>query len=338
MFADDIQAAVGSESDFAGCFELIVRSIKQSQRFVISDEVVDAAKQLLQSRPSSLVNALPLCRVPYDNLWLEWNGEHAVGLNPDAPLRENAHKVKRMGCWISSTSKGRIGAANYAWQDPEGEIAFGGLGIAFTFEGDVLGMYELFGAKPPPEDTIEGIRQSRKPDNIYNPWAKFVHQSDAEAQAIIQLCKQAAPFPNPWMIPFYEKLTEQGISPDDPRLNPMYESWQHDIGGEAPFVFALLMLINSKNAVEQVPSDLTRLNKARAKIGKVPKFDYSVTRLSISRSQSRLGTAHGMDRQAVRQHLVRGHFKMRRTGVYWWSPFTRGAGRRLERDHYDVKR
>ena len=334
MLADDIYAAMGTEHDFAGCFKLVVSSIEKCQRFVISDDVVEAACQLLRSKPSSLVSALPLCRLPYENIWLEWNGEHPVGADPNAPLRKNAHRVKRMGCWVSGGDRGRIGAAFWIWQDPEGEIAFGGLGTAFAFEADVSGVYRMFNV-PVPESNIDIVRDF-KADNPH-PWVKMVHQSDAEAEAMVQLTKQAAPFPCPWINPFYERLIAEGIGPDDPRLQEMHRGWEHDISGEIPFVFAILMLLNTKNAVEHTRSDLTRLNKARAKAGKVPKFDYSVTRLSLSRGQARLGKLHGLDRQAMQKHLVRGHFKIRRTGVYWWSPFVRGAGALQRRDHYDMK-
>jgi len=38
----------------------------------------------------------------------------------------------------------------------------------------------------------------------------------------------------------------------------------------------------------------------------------------------------------MRMHLVRGHFKTRSTGIFWWSPFVRGHGDAVERRHYEV--
>lgn len=51
-----------------------------------------------------------------------------------------------------------------------------------------------------------------------------------------------------------------------------------------------------------------------------------------------MADASGISREAARQHLVRGHFKIRRTGVYWWSPFLRGDGTRgtVKRVEYEV--
>jgi hypothetical protein len=58
----------------------------------------------------------------------------------------------------------------------------------------------------------------------------------------------------------------------------------------------------------------------------------------MSRSQARIAAARGIDREAARAHLVRGHFKIRRTGVFWWSSFLRGdAGKgELKRQEYDA--
>jgi hypothetical protein len=39
---------------------------------------------------------------------------------------------------------------------------------------------------------------------------------------------------------------------------------------------------------------------------------------------ARAGMA-GDERNPSRLHLVRGHFKIRASGVYWWSPHARGV-------------
>jgi hypothetical protein len=55
-------------------------------------------------------------------------------------------------------------------------------------------------------------------------------------------------------------------------------------------------------------------------------LDYTHIGIRLTRA---LGARAGMaadPRQAARLHLVRGHFKIRKSGVYWWSPFARGQG------------
>src|SRR5262249_22723973 len=57
----------------------------------------------------------------------------------------------------------------------------------------------------------------------------------------------------------------------------------------------------------------------------------------MSRSQERIARAVGVTREGARHHLVRG---VRRTGVYWWSPFLWGDASRpiKSRASYEVVR
>jgi hypothetical protein len=89
--------------------------------------------------------------------------------------------------------------------------------------------------------------------------------------------------------------------------------------GGARFLLAVLALLNSKNVV-----DLSSGQRGRnAKPGKKPLLSYTICKINMRR---RLGTEgdHLSSSGACRAHFVRGHFKMRRSGVYWWSPFIRG--------------
>lgn len=98
-----------------------------------------------------------------------------------------------------------------------------------------------------------------------------------------------------------------------------------DITGEINYVIAALCLINSKNCVDMIGSDLGRINKARAKARKQPLVSYSTVALKLSKADERTAAASGMTKAQIRQHIVRGHFKIRSTGVYWWRPHIRGA-------------
>ena len=68
------------------------------------------------------------------------------------------------------------------------------------------------------------------------------------------------------------------------------------------------------------------LNRSRSKAGKPPLVDYHQLTLRIGASDAprRRMDPYGHDRAAQRAHTVRGHFKIRKTGVYWWRPFIRG--------------
>ena len=72
IFADDIMAGVGGTSDIGGMIKSFASKLARAERFVLDRQVIEAAKQLAKSNPSSLVSALPLCRAPYATTWFEW--------------------------------------------------------------------------------------------------------------------------------------------------------------------------------------------------------------------------------------------------------------------------
>jgi hypothetical protein len=72
--------------------------------------------------------------------------------------------------------------------------------------------------------------------------------------------------------------------------------------------------------------DLCKLNASRTRRRKPPLLPYSITMLKLSKARERVGTSNAVDSRIARQHLVRGHFKVRKSGIYWWHHFVRGIG------------
>lgn len=99
----------------------------------------------------------------------------------------------------------------------------------------------------------------------------------------------------------------------------------HDWAGEPWFWLAVMALLNAKNGASSTfVAAPEALNKARRKAGKPEKVDYHQLTLRIGPRDApgRRSTPSGRD--PARAHTVRGHFKIRATGVYWWRPFIRG--------------
>jgi hypothetical protein len=93
---------------------------------------------------------------------------------------------------------------------------------------------------------------------------------------------------------------------------------------EAGLLLAILMLLNSRNGTSREPADLTKINAARRKQGRHPLLDFCTVNLRLSASRSRALGRSDVPVHLMRAHLVRGHFKIRRSGIYWWSPHIRG--------------
>lgn len=88
-----------------------------------------------------------------------------------------------------------------------------------------------------------------------------------------------------------------------------------------------LACLSAKNVQTVTLPAPEKLNKKRLKAGKVPLFEYKTLDIFLGadsnmrrdRIQAALAT-----KSACRLHCVRGHFKVRKTGMFWWSNFTRG--------------
>jgi len=92
--------------------------------------------------------------------------------------------------------------------------------------------------------------------------------------------------------------------------------------GEPGFIVATLALLSSRNAVETQPVEVN--NKRRKLTGKPLLFSYHLLSIPQRYRQRHLPTAAADDPMQLRAHFVRGHFKVRKTGVYFWSEYQRG--------------
>ncbi len=351
ILADDILAAAGGPDDLGGMIASIAGSIRQAERMVLADDVAEAGYQLIQSRPASMLEALPLCRFPYERLWLEWNGDASRragwALDPwierQKPVAERTprHTPLRIGCLIESEPGGQRGARTWAWQHRNRAISVGGVGVMFDYSagGDVFqwGLSKL--EDPRQKEMLAALARPLEDDRLTElmtegkrAWSKIAGD-ERERTALRALGRHHTH----WISPHAHgaiALLEQG----DPIVGRrLFEGWMGDISGEAPFIDAVMIMLNSRNALEREEQDLTRLNRARVKANRTPFLSHSVTRLHLSKARQRDALASGMSRADMRSHLVRGHFKIRRTGVYWWSPFVRGRGAAAPRAHYRVE-
>jgi hypothetical protein len=95
--------------------------------------------------------------------------------------------------------------------------------------------------------------------------------------------------------------------------------------GEAKFLVAMLALLNSRNVVEieeVAPSD--RLNQWREREGRSPLFSYHVLGIPARYKARNIAVGGEASGRELRAHFVRGHFKVRKTGVFFWSAYRRG--------------
>ena len=81
----------------------------------------------------------------------------------------------------------------------------------------------------------------------------------------------------------------------------------------------------SRNLVECKSGDLARLNSARRRSGNRTLLDYSEVTISLSKRDRAAAKSHAVSSTDLRRHIVRGHFKVRKGGIFWWRPCIRGS-------------
>jgi hypothetical protein len=228
------------------------------------------------------------------------------------------------------------GYAYWAWLHEKEHLTIAPFGIAFDWNpdgaaaiGDLVSRFQL------PKHLLKVL--SDRFGSIANAQAILINtkkwweqgdNSEKERQAFIKLEHRAAIVPNHYAMNFiadYKLL--------DPN-NPKMADFTDDVCGELPFVEAFIIMLNSKHILDRSGENLSKLNKARSKQRKPELREFTVTNLRLTRTTENRLRAGGMDRNAARVHLVRGHFKVRSSGVYWWSPFTRGRGTGVPRRTY----
>jgi len=96
-----------------------------------------------------------------------------------------------------------------------------------------------------------------------------------------------------------------------------------DWAGEVRYLFAVLGLLNARNVAEAETVSYERLNRSRAKAKKPPLSTHTLLKIRSVHRRSLTGKGSGATAE-TRAHFVRGHFKTRKTGIFFWRPYMRG--------------
>lgn len=130
----------------------------------------------------------------------------------------------------------------------------------------------------------------------------------------------------------YEK-NQKNINPNLPESSMLEKN--HIIRPAIAVTIMTTLMLNTKNLktfkILEAPE---KLNKKRKKNNKSPYFDYHTLDLFFSENgllRNRKQLNYSEVKKEInsinltkRLHTVRGHFKVRSTGIFWWNNYTRG--------------
>jgi len=265
--------------------------LPSAQRFFIDDNAIVAADAVRRANAAHIMDAEKYAIPPYPICWFEWNGD---------PLRDSP--------WTARPQDNPTKFGMLVKLEPR-ETHCGRFFLAFSLRGDSFPyvcpfsyFYKYCDASPEwtirPEE-LGNLQRLR--DNV----PKGFIRSDSDIAAWGRLSGQVhIQVPEPLL--------------GDKKLREDYGN----NSSELMLIKALLILLNTRNGTNISDVDLSKLNKSRAKSGKQPLLSHRIVNLreSLCRRYGDTGRPTGR----VRVHRVRGHFKVRSTGVFWWGDFVRG--------------
>jgi hypothetical protein len=312
MLIDDLVAngAPGSGSDISCLFPVL----RSAQKFILNAEFT-AVAEALTSDFTGLVRAFPFCRLPYPVTWIEMIHLDRPGF-ASAPMQAPKWQVapQRVGYLLTATrSDLSAWKASLFWSSKHYGCSCPPIAIEFD-------MTNSFGdsAIPSDEEMEAQTKASLVLENVprHPGWASADDSVRAAMLHHTNVC---------W--PDYPLPMLDGIRLDlHPKVYSIIEDLaRSDWAGEPSFILATIALLNAKNATETEEVDHAEYNRKRARRGRLPLFSHRVVK--IARRQHKRTSGHPSapgDYTAMRGHFVKGHWKHRSSGLYFWRPHARG--------------
>jgi hypothetical protein len=333
--ADQVLAAVGVQNDPGDMIANMARSIAKAQCFEISEDVYRACTAVCTSKPSSIASAIHLARLPYPKIWVE-------RLSPPGLKCGDGCVIPTRSGFLAEQSGAdpAVYTLTWVWFFPEHsgvDITPLSIGVSLpTIRANLDRPWDM--PAPPPVEFEAGLAHLEEyigPDVTISPRElAAILNKNPESKAWHNLSEEELQVR--LKIQFFDIITPSNVAymrtakaqATDTEFGGLLDTATNNLKGERLVALAFLLMLNSPNALDRQPrEDLSKLNRARAKAGKTrPLQEFIVTRLRLpkwvttDRGDGKVGAA------ARAAHLVRGHFKVRRTGVFWWSPYLWGKG------------
>ncbi len=274
-------------------------------RCVLSDELTRLCTEIAYSKGTQVWDCIDLIRIPSELLWIEWC---------DAPWRETlceygfSHPEDeeqgggRRGVLVRSAPTGLRGSMRSFWNtgDNDQDVFASAMEAHFYLDA--------------PTD----------PDGVVAPDPEILRVSDRkiDRNSVLTRCFHFE-FEKSWAS--YYQLQAQ-------RPSHYRELQLHAAGTIAvavPVLLAFFLLLGTRIGLPRQVADLSRLNRARLKAGRMPLLDHIEMCAPVlppyQRASSAIKSPGG--RRGPRLHHVRGHLVRRGNTLYWRVPHVRGKAR-----------
>jgi hypothetical protein len=304
----------------------VLQRVQAAQKFVLEPSFAAAADYLSKDY-GSLVKAFPFCRLPFRQTWIEvaqHDRPSFVTAGIHAPQLQST--PRRVGFLCSATRDDLSAWTAHLFWNLDG-MGCNCAGIAMQFDMTAVTNTDVV------DDMKIDSLSDAYPDIFPN--AKEAHPGWNQSSASVRqaLINHTDPTEPDYGLPYIPDHLLVGTSMEKIREigDVLAQLARSDWAGEVAFLLAVIGLLNARNTVERAAVSFGKKNKARIKQGKLPLFDHHVLRIHrLQMKRAHSTSAPSATHSALRLHLCSGHWKVRKTGIFFWRPFWRGDPRRGE--------
>lgn len=284
--------------------------LRKIPRFSFDGAAMLAAHQVSRSRPSSILSVIRFFRLPFDAIWMEWAGDiPGVELDTNFPEREFERTApRRMGVLARNSRSTTDDIDLYFFWSHRHEIEK----IGIPSVNPSLFACSLNRAAHSPNISSDCFTHAAR-------ILGSLKNNARELEALAELIARFSIF-----IPYHMEGFHRKSILHTSRKESFEAACKRDLAGEPPLTVAAICLLNTKNLVKIENINLSSLNRARERRGNPPLLDYNEVSISLSKTSRNRALASGITGVDLKKHLVRGHFKLRETGIFWWRSFVRG--------------
>jgi hypothetical protein len=274
-------------------------------RFVLSDDLTRLCTALAYSKGARRLACADLLRIPAECVWIEWCDaawlmelqRYGIKL-PAGNLKGLGHR----GVLIRAARDGRSGLIRTFWT------------VGSTNPEVLASSMEAFFDLDTPED-----EEPAAPD-AQDRATKCVSAS-IEGEPDIMRRYFRFRYERSWADYYQRAMLSPGTEAAIAR--GALGNIAHDI----PMLLAFILLLSTRNGLPRRPQVFDRLNRARARSGKVPLLDHIEVLSPLLPAHGPGGNEAFGGRRAPRLHHVRGHLVRRGSELFWRVPHLRGNAR-----------
>jgi hypothetical protein len=293
----------------------VINRLKEAQVFALDPTASAMCANVFFSRPSSIVSALPFVKLPAPLVWIEYSNIAAsnafAALGNENHWLQNGVKMERTGLLLKERGTLIEMEAVVQFRKEDGSKVIellSGLVTFDTTEGRFV------------ETPVETVRLTHNSKGAAKRYYDLISTDPKEKTAKMEIEARLEGEAHPDHDPVFELIdvvtsarTVAGHIADIKRIFTTQ-------------ILPSLILLNCRNSVEQESVVApTKLNKARRAKGKPEIGPYKIVKLHLRDKLQRRLETKGQTSKQIRGSFVIGHFKVRKTGVFWWSPHPRGT-------------